>query len=243
MPAVRKGGKHRREICFYEYMFPGFPAEGLAFLKSLKRNNRREWFQPRKEIFETQLKAPMAELVEQINAALLEFAPDHITDPAKAIYRIYRDTRFSSDKTPYKTHIAAVFPRRGLDRHTSAGYYFHVSTESVGIAAGAYMPGPEQLKAVRAWLAENHQAFRAAARKPEKVWGKLHGSALTRNPKGFDPDHPASDLIRMKQWMYWVELDREIAATPKLLVELLKRFRAAAPVIAMLNAPVRRTPL
>jgi uncharacterized protein (TIGR02453 family) len=223
-------------------MFPGFPAEGLAFLRSLKRNNRREWFQPRKEIFEAKLKAPMTALVEEVNAALLEVAPDHITDPAKAIYRIYRDTRFSADKTPYKTHIAAVFPRRGLDRHTSAGFYFHLSTESIGIAAGAYMPGPDQLRDVRAWLAENHTAFRKAARGPEKLWGKLQGSALTRNPKGFDPDHPASDLIRMKQWLYWVELDTKLAATPKLLGEITKRFRVAAPVIAMLNAPVRATP-
>jgi len=220
-------------------MFPGFPKAGLAFLRSLKRNNRREWFQPRKEVFDTQLKAPMTTLVEAVNAALLEFAPDHITDPAKAIYRIYRDTRFSSDKTPYKTHIAAVFPRRGLDRHSSAGFYFHISTESVGLAAGAYMPGPEQLRDVRAWLAENHTMFRRAARGPEKLWGKLQGSALTRNPKGFDPEHPASDLIRMKQWVYSVELDIKLAATPQLLGELTKRFRVAAPVIAMLNAPLR----
>jgi len=226
-------------ICFHKYMFPGFPKAGLAFLRSLKRNNRREWFQPRKEVFDTQLKAPMTTLVEAVNAALLEFAPDHITDPAKAIYRIYRDTRFSSDKTPYKTHIAAVFPRRGLDRHSSAGFYFHISTESVGLAAGAYMPGPEQLRDVRAWLAENHTMFRRAARGPEKLWGKLQGSALTRNPKGFDPEHPASDLIRMKQWVYWVELDIKLAATPQLLGELTKRFRVAAPVIAMLNAPLR----
>jgi uncharacterized protein (TIGR02453 family) len=220
-------------------MFPGFPKEGLAFLRSLKRNNRREWFQPRKEIFDTQVKAPMAALVEAVNATLLEFAPDHITDPSKAVYRIYRDTRFSNDKTPYKTHIAAIFPRRGLDRHTSAGFYFHISTEEVGIAAGAYMPGPEQLRAVRGWLAENHVEFRKAARAPEKLWGKLHGESLTRNPKGFDPEHPASDLIRMKQWLYWVELDTKIAGTPRLFSEIAKRFRAAAPVIALLNTPVR----
>ena len=94
-------------------MFSGFPPETLKFLRALARNNRREWFQPRKETFETKVKAPMTELVEGINAELLAFAPDHITDPKKAIYRIYRDTRFSADKTPYKTHFAAIFPRRG----------------------------------------------------------------------------------------------------------------------------------
>src|SRR5207244_3382352 len=106
-------------------MFPGFPSEALTFLRGLARNNRRDWFQPRKEIFETKVKAPMIELVEAVNAELLKFAPDYINDPKKAIYRIYRDTRFSPDKTPYKTHIAAVFPRRGLDRQAGAGFYFH----------------------------------------------------------------------------------------------------------------------
>jgi len=220
-------------------MFPGFPAEGLAFLRGLKRNNRREWFQPRKEIFDSKLKTPMIEMVEAVNAGLLQFAPDHITDPAKSIYRIYRDTRFSADKTPYKTHIGAIFPRRGLGRQSSAGFYFHISPEAVGIAAGSYMPGPDELRAVRAWLAENHMEFRKAARGPEKLWGQLHGESLTRNPKGFDPEHPASDLLRMKQWLYWVELDAALAGTPKLLDEVLKRFRAAAPVIAMLNAPLK----
>ena len=101
-------------------MFPGFPAEGLEFLRKLAKNNKREWFQPRKEIFEAKVKQPMIELVEAVNAELLKFAPDHINDPKKAVYRIYRDTRFSADKTPYKTHIAAVFPPRGRPREASA---------------------------------------------------------------------------------------------------------------------------
>ena len=222
-------------------MFPGFPPEALAFLRSLKRNNRREWFQPRKEIFETRLKAPMIQLVEAVNSELLEFAPDHINDPKKAVYRIYRDTRFSADKTPYKTHIAAIFPHRSLEKHSSAGFYFHISEKSVGIAAGAYMPGPDELRAVRTWLAENHTEFRAAARRAGKLFGKLEGSAVARMPKGFAAGHPAEDLIRMKQWLYWAELDAKIATSPKLLPELVKRFRAAAPVITMLNAPLRKS--
>ena len=220
-------------------MFPGFSPEAVTFLRSLKRNNRREWFQPRKEIFETKLKAPMIELVEAVNAELLKFAPDHITDPKKAVYRIYRDTRFSADKTPYKTHVAAIFPHHGLGKQSSAGFYFHLTAKSVGIAAGSYMPGPDELRAVRAWLAQNHAAFRKASRQPHKLLGKLQGSTVTRMPKGFDASHPAEELIRMKQWLYWVELDAKLATTPRLLPELVKRFRAAAPVIAMLNAPLR----
>lgn len=222
-------------------MFPGFPPEALTFLRGLKRNNRREWFQPRKEVFETTLKTPMIQLVEAINAELLDFAPDHISDPKKAVYRIYRDTRFSADKTPYKTHLAAVFPHRGLEKHSSAGFYFHVTEKSVGIAAGAYQPGPDELRAIRSWFAANHAAFRKASRQPQKLLGKLTGSSVTRMPKGFDAGHPAQDLIQMKQWLYWVELEGKLATSPKLLPELVKRFRAAAPVIAMLNAPLRKS--
>src|SRR5262249_43569790 len=162
--------------------------------------------------------------VEAVNAELLKFAPDYITDPKKAIYRIYRDTRFSKDKTPYKTHIAAIFPRHGLDRTGGAGLYFHLSTKSFGIAGGSYMPGPDQLRAIRAWFAENHAAFRKAAKKPEKLLGKLQGSSVTRMPKGYAADHPAGDLIRMKQWLYWTEIDLKLATTPKLLPEIVKRF-------------------
>jgi uncharacterized protein (TIGR02453 family) len=223
-------------------MFSGFPPEALKFLSGLARNNRREWFQPRKEIFESKVKTPMLELTEAINAELLEFAPDHINDPKKAVYRIYRDTRFSPDKTPYKTHVGAIFPRRGLGRESAAGFYVQVSPKSLGIAAGAYMPGPEELFAIRTWLAENHKAFRKAAQAPEKLLGKLHGDSLTRSPKGFDPAHPASDLIRMKGWLYWIELDAKLIESRKLLPEIVKRFRAAAAVVEMLNATlVKRT--
>jgi uncharacterized protein (TIGR02453 family) len=221
-------------------MFSGFSPEAIKFLSGLKRNNRREWFQPRKEIFEGQLKVPMMQLVEAINAELLKFAPDHITDPKKAVYRIYRDTRFSADKTPYKTHVAAIFHNRHLGKQSSAGFYFHLTAKSVGIAAGAYMPGPDELRMVRTWMADHHGAFLKASRKPGKLLGKLQGSSVTRMPKGFAADHPAGELIKMKQWLYWIELDAKVAVTPRLLPEIVKRFRAAAPVIQMLNAPLRK---
>lgn len=221
-------------------MFPGFSPQAIQFLRGLERNNRREWFQPRKEIFDTHLKAPMMELVEAVNAELLRFAPDHITDPKKAVYRIYRDTRFSADKTPYKTHVAAIFPNRYLGKQSSAGFYFHITAKRVGIAAGSYMPGPDELRSVRTWLAENHAAFRKASAKPGKLLGKLQGSSVTRMPKGFPADHPDGELIRMKQWLYWIELDAKLITSPGLLPEVVKRFRAAAPVIQMLNAPLRK---
>jgi uncharacterized protein (TIGR02453 family) len=218
-----------------------FAPKALTFLRGLARNNDRDWFQARKDIFEVQLKAPMMELIEAVNAELMDFAPEHVTDPKKALYRIYRDTRFSADKTPYKTHVAAIFPRQGMEKHASASFYFQVSTKSVGIAGGVYRPGPDQMRAIRAWIDAHPVAFRKAIEGPVKLMGKLQGDAGTRMPKGFRADHPAADLLVMKQWLFWTELDVKIAAMPKLRQEIVKRFRAVAPVVEMLNAPLTRT--
>ncbi len=216
-----------------------FPSEALTFLRGLARNNDREWFNARKEIFETKLKAPMLTLIEAINAELMDFAPEHVTDPKKAIYRIYRDTRFSADKTPYKTHLAAIFPRKGFEKHAGAGFYFQLSPKGVGVAAGLYGPGPDELRAVRTFLAGNHEAFRKAAKAPEKLMGKLTGESVSRMPKGFDAESPAADLMRMKQWLYWQEMDVKLATSPTLKTEVVKRFRAAAPVLDMLNSGLK----
>src|SRR4051812_46698269 len=130
--------------------FPGFSKKMPTFFRALKKNNTREWFTPRKELFEADVRAPMIELVGLINEDLKKFALDNaVADPKRAIYRPYRDTRFSKDKTPYKTHIGASFPRRGLPKHAGAGFYFGVSHEHVEIAGGMYMPGPEELAAGR----------------------------------------------------------------------------------------------
>src|SRR5450631_3537778 len=112
---------------FMPSRFPGFPPEAMQFFKNLSRNNNRDWFQPRKPIFEEKVKQPMRELVEALNGSLKSFAPAYVTDPDKAIYRFYRDTRFSKDKTPYKDHIAASFRRSGAGPHKEGGYYLQVS--------------------------------------------------------------------------------------------------------------------
>ncbi len=222
--------------------FPGFPKEGMQFLSALKRNNRREWFQPRKHVYDEQVKAPMTELVTALNAEMMRFAPDYVNEPAKAIYRIYRDTRFSKDKTPYKTHIGAIFPRRGLEKHGGGGLYFGVSAKEIEVAGGVYMPGPETLRAIRMHLAEHHAEFRKviANRKLRKLMGEMHGEQLSRVPKGFPADHAAADLLRYKQWLFYVMLDAKLATTAKLMVEVRQRFEVMMPFLDFLNRPLVR---
>ncbi len=218
--------------------FSGFPKEGLAFLRELKENNSREWFTPRKAEFETHVKAPMLALVEAVNGELTSFAPDHLTEPAKALYRIYRDTRFSNDKTPYKTHIAANLPKQGADKHAAAGYYFSVGAEQIEIAAGVYMPGPEELLRLRQHISGNYEEFAAlvADRAVTKLVGPLQGDSLARPPKGFSAEDPAVEWVKKKQWYYYkTDLDLELALTPKFLGELVKRLRVMTPMVVFLN--------
>jgi uncharacterized protein (TIGR02453 family) len=217
--------------------FAGFPAEGMQFLATLARRNKREWFQPRKHIFDEKVKAPMEEMVEAVNGALAEFAPDFVTEPKQAIYRIYRDTRFSNDKTPYKTHIAASFPRRGSPKHGEGGYYFSVSPKEIEVGGGVYLPQPETLQVIRKHIATTHEELRAilAARPVKKLLGDLLGDQLSRLPKGFDCDHPAADLLRYKSFILFTTLPGEIATTTKLYKEIVDRFRAIAPFIDYLS--------
>jgi len=220
--------------------FAGFSEEMVRFFRALKRNNRREWFQPRKHLFEQHVKTPMLELVSAINAELAKFAPEHVTEPKNAIFRIYRDTRFSADKTPYKTHIAASFSRRGSERLGAGGFYFSVSHEVIEIAAGIYHPDREVTLLVRNHIAETHAELNRilADKKARKLTGSLQGDALTRAPKGFDPEHPAAGFIKMKDWILDVTLDASLATSPKLQGEIVARFRAMAPLLRYLNRPL-----
>ena len=198
--------------------FPGFPAETLPFLRDLKANNKREWFQPRKPIYEEKVKAPLVELVLALGEELRDFGTDLVTAPDKAIYRIYRDVRFSKDKSPYKTHVAAVFSARGLEKHAGAGLYFHVSPDELLVGGGIYRPGSRELLAIRQRIAAGHEALRAICKEGmfRHFFGQITGERLKRTPKGFAPDHPAADLLVYKQFLAAGHLDPAIAETPKL---------------------------
>jgi uncharacterized protein (TIGR02453 family) len=218
----------------------------VRFFRSLKRNNRREWFQPRKHLFDQHVKAPMLDLVGGINTELAKFAPEYVTEPKNAIFRIYRDTRFSADKTPYKDHIAASFSRRGGERLGAGGFYFSVSYDAIEVAAGIWHPERDVMLLVRNHIAETHQELTRilSNKKSSKLAGELKGGALSRSPKGFDPSHPAAEFIKMKDWVMEVALDAGLATTPQLQGAIVERFRAMAPMLGYLNRPlVARKPV
>jgi uncharacterized protein (TIGR02453 family) len=217
--------------------FPGFSPKAITFLRQLAKNNSRDWFQPRKDQFEELLRQPMIQLAGVVNDQLRTFAVDHVKDPAKAVHRIYRDVRFSKNKLPYKTNISAMFVRKGLSKLGSGAYYFSISATEVEIFGGIYMPEPAELAAIRKAIADNPTKFSNLVENPKmlKIVGPLRGEQLSRPPKGFEPDHPAIDLLRRKQFYYFTSLPTSAATSPGLEKVLIKQFKAMAPAIDYLN--------
>jgi uncharacterized protein (TIGR02453 family) len=217
-----------------------FSGEAIKFLRGLKRNNDRLWFEARRGVFEKELKEPMLKVIGEVNDAMGEFAPMHVRPPQKIMMRIYRDIRFAKDKRPYKTHVSAWWVRDGLQKTSGAGFYFSVSPEEVVVAAGAYMPEREQLLAIRRYLAEHYVEFRAVmkGKKLRSLMEEYDGAPLTRAPKGFPEDHPAIDLLKNKQWAVSARLPVERALKATLVKDVVERFKVAAPMIEMLNAPL-----
>lgn len=222
---------------------PHLRPEALAFLRNLARHNDREWFTPRKAIFEAELKEPMLAIIRKVTDSMMDFAPAFVRPAEKSLFRIYRDTRFSADKKPYKTHVAAWWMPEGLEKTSGAGFYFHVDAKEVVVAAGAWMPAKDQLAAIRNWLLENHVAFRKVLQTAaiRKVFAEFEGNALTRPPKGFPCDHPALDLIRCRQWGLSTTLPAAEALEKGFAANLVRHFRLAAPVVEALNTPILAT--
>jgi uncharacterized protein (TIGR02453 family) len=220
---------------------PYFAPEGLRFLRGLARNNNRDWFNERKPIYEAEIKRPMLAVIEAVTGAMMDFAPGHVRAPESIMMRIYRDTRFSKEKLPYKTHVAAWWVHDGLAKTSGAGFYLHVSGKQVEIAAGAFMPDAEQLLAIRRFLMEHHEEYRklAQARALRRLLkDEESGEPLRRSPKGFPGEHPAAALYRQKRWGFGASLEPEMATRPEFAKMVGSYFRAAAPLVALLNRPL-----
>jgi uncharacterized protein (TIGR02453 family) len=221
---------------------PRFTPATLKFLRSLKRNNRREWFNAHRDEYEKHVRQPIVAFVERLADDFREFAPDLIANPRASVYRIYRDTRFSPNKAPYKTHVAAIFPPKGLPKHEGGGLYFHVSPDEVWIGGGMYAPQTAQLVAVREHIAANHKRLRAIVESPgfKRHVGVLEGERLQRVPRGFPKDHPAAEFLRFRQFLAGRDCPASIATSRSFHKTLLTVFRQVAPLVRFLNEPLIR---
>ena len=220
---------------------PRFSKDTLSFLTRLKRNNRREWFNGRKDEYDAVVRQPMLAILERLAIDMRTVAPELHVSP-KSMYRIYRDVRFSENKQPYKTNIAASFWRRELGKGGGAGMYFHVAPDGVWIGGGMYAPEPPQLHRVREQIANNVQHFRSIVEAPafkRALDGGLDGEQLQRVPRGFPRDHEAAVYLRYRQFLAGREFPGRFAIGPGFYSGMLGVFRTIAPLVRFLNDSLR----
>ncbi len=212
--------------------------ETLDFLKKLTKNNDREWFQSNKKAFDAaqdNMTAFAGHLIGEIGKV-----DDSVTglDPKACVFRIYRDTRFSKDKSPYKTNLGAYIAPGGR-RSMLPGYYFHLEPGRSFVAGGKHMPdGPELLK-IRTSLAENTDEFLKIVEKKSfaEAFGPLSGDALKNPPKGFDPGHKAMEYLKLKEFMAWTEFkDDKVVSSLEFPKQVVKLAREMWPLVKFLRS-------
>ena len=200
-------------------MPPRFTPETLRFLRALKRNNDRDWFRARRDRYDLVVRAPMIEVIEQLALDFRRFAPEMTASPKTSLYRIYRDTRFSDDKSPLKTQISASFRWRGLPKGEGAGLYLEVSPGWVWMGGGFYRPEPRHLVRIRDHISGTYpdidRLARAAAFK--RAVGSLDGDRLARVPRGFAKDDPAAEYLKYRNFLAGCEFPPNFATSPTIL--------------------------
>lgn len=221
--------------------FEGFPKEGIDFFKKLKRNNHREWFEKHKQEYEEHVKLPMQCLVASLQPHFARFAPEYELNPKRAIFRIYRDVRFSKDKTPYKTHVAAHFVLRGKPKGLlGSGYYLAIEPGESFVGAGIYMPDGEQLKRIRKAIAGQASKFLGVIndKKFKKRFGTIEGDKLKRIPQGYEENHPMAEWLKLKQFFVGVSWPDTKSLRSTFVEDLVAVCEDATPLVRFLNKAI-----
>ena len=211
--------------------------ETLDFLKKLKKNNDREWFQSNKKLFQSaqdNMTAFAGYLIGEIGKFDEAVAG---LDSKTCVFRIYRDVRFSKDKSPYKTNLGAYISPGGR-KSMQPGYYFHIEPGRSFVAAGKHYPdGPELLK-IRTAIADRTDEFLKIVEKKSflDAFGKIRGESLKSAPKGFDPGHKAIEYLRLKECMAYTEfLDEDFLTSAEFPKHLVKLAKETYPLVAFLR--------
>jgi uncharacterized protein (TIGR02453 family) len=218
--------------------FQGYPKAGINFLRKLKRNNNRQWFEKHKEDFETDVKLPMQSIISSLQPYFDSFAPQFDINPKRSLFRIYRDIRFSKDKTPYKTHVAAHFVLRGKPKGVEgSGFYLHIEPGEIFLGGGIYTPDSDQLKSIRRAIAERSKEFLMIVSDKSFVrrFKKIDGDKLQRVPRGYDPGHPMAEWLKLKQFFVGVEWKQEKCLKKSFIEEIAKVYEEATPLVMFLN--------
>jgi uncharacterized protein (TIGR02453 family) len=217
--------------------FEGFPKQGIAFLKRLKKNNNRPWFQAHKEEYEQHVRFPMQCLIATLAQKMIDAAPEIDFNPKKAIFRIYRDVRFSKNKAPYKTNIAAAFDIRGKKSPTETpGLYVGIEPGEVFVGGGIYMPTGEQLKAIRRAMVTDPESFLTVVenKRFKNEFGGIEGEKLQKAPLGFPKDHPMIEHLKHKQFFVGKVYNDSVCLKPKFADTVASVLADCMPLIRWL---------
>jgi uncharacterized protein (TIGR02453 family) len=212
--------------------FDGLPADFFAFLEELASNNRRDWFQQHKPRYLESVVTPIGHFITAIAPGLHGISEHYVADPRPhggSMFRIYRDTRFSKDKSPFKTHVACHFRHRaGRDAH-APGFYAHFEPKGLYFGGGIWRPPSGHLARIREAICDNPSEWaRLKAAKAVRDRGGIGGDGLKRPPAGFDADHQHIEDLKRKSFFVMTEAPAELARDESLVTETLKAFRAAA---------------
>src|SRR5512140_1114521 len=228
------------------------PPASLRFLRALARHNERPWFEAHRREYETLVKEPMRELVEEMDVRLARFAPEIVGEPKRSIFRIYRDVRFSEDKSPYKTQAACWFFHRdashrvGQESHGGgAGFYFQLAPGNCFSGGGIWMPPPAALRRLRDAIAERPAAFARTVTAPavaRRLGGLDEDAMLKGTPRGYAADHPAARWLRYRSFTLGRQYSDAEAVGPKLPALLERDFTLMLPLVRWLNAARRLQP-
>ncbi|HSI91649.1 MAG TPA: DUF2461 domain-containing protein [Adhaeribacter sp.] len=213
----------------------------LDFIKDLEKNNQRDWFQENKPRYEA-AKADFLELVENIMMQAESFEPALKGQQAKdTMFRIYRDVRFSNDKRPYKDHLCAYLADGGR-KTINPGYYLHIKPNNQSfLGCGLWFPPPAELKAVRQEIDYNYEELKGILEAPEfkKYYKEITGDKLKTNPKGYDAENPAIDLLRHKSWNVSYAFTDEMVLSENFADTVVDLMKTVKPMIDFFMRPLQ----
>jgi uncharacterized protein (TIGR02453 family) len=216
----------------------GFTPNTLDFLTELAQNNNREWFNAHKADYEGHVLDPALRFIEAMQAPLATISEHFVASPKRtggSLMRVYRDTRFSRNKTPYKTNIGIQFRHeRAKDVH-APGFYVHVEPERAFLGVGLWRPDARALKGIREFIRDNPAKWGGVSRDPTfRESFELRGDSLTRPPKGFSADVAYIEDIRRKDFIAVHDLDRLDPLDDDFSGLVASRFRLALPYMGIL---------
>jgi len=215
-----------------------FTPELFRYLKELKKNNNRHWFLQNKERYEQVARNPLLDFIGEAGPSLRRISKNIVADnrpSGGSMFRIYRDVRFSKDKSPYKTHVAAHFPLSTRKDVHAPGYYLHMAPGEVFVGGGIWRPEPAVLNQIRDYLTNHVREWKKAlADKNFKRLCTLEGEKLQRPPKGFDPDHELIEYLKYKDFTFYSSFSEKQACSTDFMDKFIQSCAAAAPLMQFL---------